>query len=472
MGTTKFILRDQRPFKKGKDKGRSPVDMIYSHHGERKFIRTKIKLFPVNWEHDEQEVIFVDKAEAKKKVPDIDFEKLLTTKDVKRMNDLIGSYRTKVEDIESEFERKGNYGFTSEDVKREFTGKKVKAGRASPLPKTSAKPIEIKKSPILTFVENYIDSHKNDRAKGSLNVHRRLKNHLVSMMEKQNRIFQFAETDKKFMHGFQDFLITNEKLSDITTAKMVSVFKTMLKLAAEEGETVNEGYKNFKKIKVVEKDVIALTEQELSALINLDLSDNKRLDGARDCLVLSCSTGLRYSDMQLLKRENIFPDYIKINVKKTKEILTIPLTPISRNIIKKYSKMHRPIPIVSNVKLNLFVKEVCKEAKIDTPTEMVSYIGGEPISITKPKWEWITVHAGRRSFATLSLKGGMVPQEVMKVTGHRSFDSFKKYIKITEEHKQEAMNKTWEKMAQKNTVQTKRNSRIVESGDTFSKVKK
>ncbi|WP_262482677.1 tyrosine-type recombinase/integrase [Anditalea andensis] len=49
-----------------------------------------------------------------------------------------------------------------------------------------------------------------------------------------------------------------------------------------------------------------------------------------------------------------------------------------------------------------------------------------------PKHEVISVHTGRKTFATLSLEKGIPAETVMKITRHSDYKSFQRYIKVTE----------------------------------------
>jgi site-specific recombinase XerD len=49
------------------------------------------------------------------------------------------------------------------------------------------------------------------------------------------------------------------------------------------------------------------------------------------------------------------------------------------------------------------------------------------------------MHCGRKTFATLSLQKGMSAEQVMEIGGWKSYSSFKRYVKITEDHAQSAM---------------------------------
>ena len=105
--------------------------------------------------------------------------------------------------------------------------------------------------------------------------------------------------------------------------------------------------------------------------------------------------------------------------------------------------MHRPLPIISNQKLNDYVKELCKMAGITEQVEIVRYRGTKREAITYPKFKLIGVHTGRKTFATLSLEKGMSAEEVMTITGHRDYQSFKRYVKVTEQRKKTVMLKAW-----------------------------
>ena len=120
-----------------------------------------------------------------------------------------------------------------------------------------------------------------------------------------------------------------EKLNNTTTAKQLSTVKTYLNYARKAGHAITEKHKDFK-IKRESLEVIALTNEEFETLYNFDFSNNKRLAQMRDVFCFACVTGLRYSDLNLFRREHIKKDEIRLAVKKTKDLLTIPLNGYSK----------------------------------------------------------------------------------------------------------------------------------------------
>jgi integrase len=86
---------------------------------------------------------------------------------------------------------------------------------------------------------------------------------------------------------------------------------------------------------------------------------------------------------------------------------------------------------VANQVLNRYLKEIGEKAALLAPVEAVRYRAGRRESDTLPKWQRLTCHTGRRTFATLALEQGLRPELVMKITGHKSWASFKRYVNIT-----------------------------------------
>ena len=62
----------------------------------------------------------------------------------------------------------------------------------------------------------------------------------------------------------------------------------------------------------------------------------------------------------------------------------------------------------------------------------VNFIGKKRYETTYLKSDLIASHTARKTFVTLALEGGMQPESVMKISGHSSYRSFKRYINITD----------------------------------------
>jgi len=441
MSTLRFNFRADKPDKFSK----CPLELIYQVSGQRKYFQLKgTKLNSINWDAVQQLAVYLPPVKAKKTLP-TDLSKtldsvILMETEVETINSYISKIKADVRDIEVRFEL-DKIPYSASMV--------IDALKSSVSIKTKK---EEHKSYLFDFIDKYIEDHSVSREAGSLTVYRSVKNHLQAYQAETKHKVRFETIDYSFFQRFQTFLINRTKtdaqgnisplLNNTTIAKALSTLKTFLSYARKNGIKVNDSYRSFS-IKREKLEVIALTESDLSALLNMDLTNNKRLDQVRDIFCFSCASGLRISDMQQLKREHIKRDEINLMVKKTKTELTIPLNEITAAILNKYKEHHKPLPLISSQKLNIYIKELCKEAHIDEPIEIVRFRGTKRETTTYPKYELIHLHTGRKTFCTLSLEKGMSAEQVMSISGHTDYKSFKRYVDVTEKLKKVVMIKAW-----------------------------
>jgi integrase len=168
-------------------------------------------------------------------------------------------------------------------------------------------------------------------------------------------------------------------------------------------------------------------------MYSLDLSSNKRLDKARDLFIIGCYTGLRFSDLNQISPDNFINNgtQLKVKTEKTGEFVVIPLHRTVKEIVQKYENS---IPdVLSNQKMNEYIKEVAKLAELNERISISITKGGEKQSDVFEKWQLVTTHTARRSFATNMYLLDIPTISIMKITGHRTEKAFLLYIKITQE---------------------------------------
>ncbi len=430
--STNFILRTDKINKRGE----RPIVMTLSVAGSMKKYPTGINVLPENWDPDFKRVIFLNSKTAKQ-FPHIDLENLPMQHDVIRMNDRLAALKKKVNDIAIGFEVNGKQ-FTVADIAELLGTEKKLANKLVP------------SKVLYDFIDKYISDNEGVRAKGSLTVYKSLRKHLQDY-EAANRVsLSFDKIDYAFMESFQKFLLNKEikigdtkrKLQNTTIAKQLSTLKTFIGYAKKYGIEVNETYKSFE-IRKERLDVIALSENEFVKLYNADLSDNIRLQNVRDIFCFGCTTGLRYSDLQSLKWDNIKSNEIRITVTKTKQPLMIPLNGYSSEILARYENNRYPLPRLSSQNFNIYIKELCKLLEIDDDIEIVRFRGGERLVEVIKKYDLISAHVSRKTFCTLSLERGMSAEQVMKVSGHTDYRSFQRYFRVNERIKTIAMYNAW-----------------------------
>ena len=218
--------------------------------------------------------------------------------------------------------------------------------------------------------------------------------------------------------------------------KVFGTLKTMLKDASKKKINPNSDYANtWMKVSAINVENIYLNESELAIINNLDLSKNTRLEKVRDLFIIGAYTGLRFSDFSNIQKGNIIlrddNHYISITTKKTNTPVVIPLHPIALSILQKYDMA---IPgSMSNQKMNDYLKEIGELAGIKGEIILSKTRGGRNSETKALKYELITTHTARRSFATNAYKSGIPAIAIMAITGHKTQVSFMKYIKITNE---------------------------------------
>ena len=258
---------------------------------------------------------------------------------------------------------------------------------------------------------------------------------------------EFNSLDEKKLIKYQYFLQDNLKLQNSTALKNFSFLRWFLRWATKKGYNQNIAFEHFKpKLKTIQKKIIFLTQPELNKIKNFEIPKEKKyLDRVRDIFMFQCFTGLRYSDVENLKRSDIKDHFIEIITVKTSDSLIIELNDHSKAILKKYEdevyEKSKALPVISNQRMNEYLRELTKMAEIDEPIRETYYKGNQKFDEVFPKYELISSHAGRRTFICNALALGIPPQVVMKWTGHSDYSAMKPYIDIADQTKINAMEK-------------------------------
>jgi site-specific recombinase XerD len=281
------------------------------------------------------------------------------------------------------------------------------------------------------FAERVVDA--SNRKEGTKRAIKQVIRVLREFKEAKGKSLHFDSIDLDFYDAYVDYL-KEQGYSQNSMGNHIKNIKVFMREAFERSLTKNTFFRS-KKFKRLEEEStsIYLSKKELETLIKLDLSEKPRLDRVRDLFIVGCYTGLRFSDLTQLKIENINKQkkVIRVRTQKTDETVIIPIKKVVGEIIDKYEG-HLPIAI-SNEKMNEYLKDLGKEAKLTDKVEIIWTKGGERQREVFQKHDLITVHTARRSFATNGYLEGVPTISLMKITGHKTEKSFLKYIKISQE---------------------------------------
>lgn len=264
---------------------------------------------------------------------------------------------------------------------------------------------------------------------------------LIERFQKSiDKRYLIKEVSPDFKLAFETYCLEN-KYAKNTIARALRFIKTICRHARIKGVDTHSELDAIKP-KNVKVEKVFLSEIEIEQILKKELP-TESLDNARDWLILSCETAQRISDFLKFKKENIRNVKLEIKRKtnlvpllefrqvKTDKLIAIPLSKRAMGILnKREGEFPRKI---SAAKYNEYIKKVCelagltekiKGSKIDKETNRKE-------TGIFPKFELITAHIGRRSFAN-NYYGKIPTALLMSATGHTTEKMFLEYIGKTQ----------------------------------------
>lgn len=272
----------------------------------------------------------------------------------------------------------------------------------------------------------------------TVGVYKQAIKHLKEFQKDEGFIVDFDTIDLEFYYEFLEYMQTKEKsdgeyYSVNTIGKHLKTLKTILNEATINGYNTNLKYKHpeFKIIKEI-TTAIYLDNKELKKMFKLDLSELPEHSKARDIFILGCETGQRVSDYNNFCDCRIINEngskYFVVNQKKTGNEVHCFITPVMADIMNKRYNGQAP-PKMPEPIINKLIKEVGDKAKINEVVIFERTEGRKKIKKEISKFNLITTHTARRTFATNKFKAGIPPHDIMPLTGHKTEKEFLKYIR-------------------------------------------
>lgn len=282
---------------------------------------------------------------------------------------------------------------------------------------------------LLGFIKLYIEERRAmNKPETSIKVYQRVLNHLEGYQKARRKNLTFEDITEAFKADFIAYLQA-QGLKNNTVRLMLNKLRTFIKNAHKRGIVSEDITKRVKlSIPEEETDNTYLTEREIETLYNME-GMGERLENVRDLFLIGCLTGLRFSDFTQIREENIQQiehngkqvECLVKSSKKTNNRVFIPLTnPMLKATLQKHG-MKAP-KVISSQKLNAYLKELAQLAGFTDEVELNGKV--------YQKWEKVTSHTARRSFATNAYKRGVPVPDIMKFTGHKTIAAFMKYIKV------------------------------------------
>ena len=285
---------------------------------------------------------------------------------------------------------------------------------------------------IKPYIDYYIKkiTKEGNLARGTIQGFDQLANRWSDFTEGYGKSFEDLDID--ILIAFQSHM-KDCGYSQSQREKIQRKLVTILRYADNADKiVVNPDYKlNYWKVGVPRDSVkVVMSDDEIKKVRDFDFVPGSRLDRVRDRWIIGFATGQRYSDFKGINKDNIRESqgrkYIEVIQQKTGKVINIPLYDDVQRIFDKYDGYP---PVFSDQKFNDYIKEVAKDADIDnTVTKILQITPKEKKVSHHPKYELVTSHICRRSFATNGALKGLSQAYLMEITGHKKAQTFLDYI--------------------------------------------
>lgn len=291
---------------------------------------------------------------------------------------------------------------------------------------------------LLSVFTEYADARMIE--KGLTDGTRELYKSLKALLKAYSPDVSMKHIDDKWMQGLI-LHMCKEGMTNRTQSNYYRTLKTFL-----DHHNVEIAFKP--KFKVVENDVVYLTADELHNIYTLKICVDSRdkkysenvASAVRDIFVVQCLTGLRYSDMVHIYKDNIQEDeegkYIVLITKKTMKRLKIYFNDRALHILEMWDWT---LPHYKLEVMNRWLPLIAKQAGVKGRVEVVRMVGSKRVVEHKEKWEMVKTHTARRTFITLMLEAGENTSTIRSITGHTQLSSFSRYVAVSDTKKAKAV---------------------------------
>ncbi len=250
------------------------------------------------------------------------------------------------------------------------------------------------------FVKDQLEKEKARLRRSTYTDQRQTLEKLIAFQED----IRFHEIKPKFLKSFIEFLHT-EGLSQNTVHKHYKNFRKFINLAIRyEYLTPDKNPCKQVSVKKVKTEKLFLLEQEFKQFEAFEAPKNKpQLAVVKDIFLFTCMTGLRFSDVSALKKENVVetPEGIELHFVAVKTG-----KPYRQNLRKLF-----PIPGSMYSRPEQIIKRRLKDLLIEDDILFVykhrnSYVRqlkklAEPLSVRAVVKSDISSHTGRHTFGTM-----------------------------------------------------------------------
>lgn len=282
---------------------------------------------------------------------------------------------------------------------------------------------------ILYYIHHYIDQRKEFIEHSTYKRYKVFYELFYRFSGYCQRRILLNDLDQSIIEAFYVFGRKGE-YSESTLHKSLSFLKGVIQYFHKKGmlkKTVFIELYPLRKRETIIKNVVTFNENELNHIYHTKVP--QYMVKAKEWLLISCYSGQRVSDFldfnSRMLRTIDGKQCIEFVQHKTHKRILLPLHPIILEILEKYNGNFPPK--MGAKAYNYAVKKITRIANIKEKVEGKKMNNHRKKIGIYEKWELISSHIGRRSFAS-NFFGKIPTPLIMQATGHSTEAMFLEYV--------------------------------------------
>lgn len=253
---------------------------------------------------------------------------------------------------------------------------------------------------------------------------------------------RFANFNESTQNQFISFFLDQQGLKQSSLNIIIKEVKFLVQNARKEGAQVHNDFpaKAFiaKRREDRKEAPPVLSLEEIEMIYNHDFSYNQELEAYRDYFIIGLNTGMRISDFYLtMGDEHIHNGEIFKKAVKNDVQFKAPIFDQVRSVLDKWNGLP-PKQDEKNMgnmrnKFNKAIRDICRIVGINDEVMAEHWDSDQKRRVYGKcqKWETITSHICRRSFATNMDKLGVKGEDIDAICGWKTPTMRLKYTKTT-----------------------------------------
>jgi integrase len=223
------------------------------------------------------------------------------------------------------------------------------------------------------FFENFFQFLDSGLSRWSTGTYRKVRtifNLLRDFEDQSGYRLSYDRMNELFLDKFTAFC-TQKAYKPSTTFKAVSILVWFLNWASDQGFNIYREYRQFYKLmeplKETSRTPLSLKWEELIILKEYN-PDSRIMERAKDLFCFMCFSGVRFSEIQLLKKEDMNAGEFIIR-KPGGRVRRLPLNKYGREIYRIYENKYylnsTAFPSMSIITMNKYLRMMGKEARLN-----------------------------------------------------------------------------------------------------------